>query len=354
MRYRLFGRTGVQVSAVTLGGMNLGPQGGTERTECVGVVHRALDLGIDAIDTADVYSHGQSEEIIGAALSGGRRDGVFLATKFHGRMGDGANERGSSRRWIHRAVEGSLRRLRTDWIDLYQAHRPDPAADVDETLGALSTLVQQGKIRYFGTSTFSGADLVEAQWVAERRHRERPVSEQPPYSLLVRGVEREILPLAQRHGLAVLSWSPLAGGWLSGRYLDGRVPPRAATSPHRYDPEHSANAAKRAAVVRLQALADEVGLPLAQLALAFVLEHPAITSAIIGPRTQEQLESQVAAADLVLPAEILDAIDAIVPPGLDVNPADVGHVPRALLDPDERRRVGVVRSAGHRAVAPGP
>jgi aryl-alcohol dehydrogenase-like predicted oxidoreductase len=341
--YRPFGRTGVQISSLTLGAMNFGERGNPDHEDGIRIIHRALDEGINAIDTADVYSHGESEEIVGKALAGGRRDDVFLATKFHGQVGDNPQHRGNSRRWIFQAVDNSLRRLGTDWIDLYQAHRPEPDTDFDETLGALTDLVRQGKIRYIGTSTFDAASIVEGQWIAQRRGRERVVSEQPPYSILARGIERDVLPVAQRHGLAVIPWSPLAGGWLSGRYhgrLDAPISRRAERLPARFDPTWPANAAKLAAVDELAALADEAGIPLIHLAIAFVLQHPAVTSAIIGPRTLEHLESQLGAAKVTLSHDVLDRIDAIVAPGTTLNPADAGFQPPSLIDPTYRRRTG--------------
>jgi aryl-alcohol dehydrogenase-like predicted oxidoreductase len=348
--HRPFGRTGVQLSSLTLGAMNFGHRGNPDHQDSIRIIHRALDEGITAIDTADVYSDGESEQIVGKALAGGRRDDVFLATKFHGQVGDNPQHRGNSRRWIVRAVEHSLRRLGTDWIDLYQVHRPEPDTDFDETLGALSDLVHQGKIRYLGTSTFEPAAIVEGQWIAQRRGRERVVSEQPPYSILARGIEREVLPVAERYGLAVLPWSPLVGGWLSGRYHAGLKAPisrRAARFPARFDPTLPANAAKLTAVDELSGLADEAGLSLIHLAIAFVLEHPAVTSAIIGPRTLAQLESQLGAAKVTLSRDVLDRIDAIVPPGTTLNPADAGYQPPSLEDPARRRRGGTVsRLAG--------
>ncbi|GII20884.1 aldo/keto reductase [Planosporangium mesophilum] len=339
MEYRSFGRTGVQVSALTLGAMNFGAWGNPDQDDSIRIIHRALDAGINVIDTADVYSQGESEEIVGKALAGGQRDDVFLATKFHGQMGEERNRRGNSRRWIIREVEDSLRRLRTDWIDLYQVHRPDPDTDFDDTLGALSDLVHQGKIRYIGTSTFEPSSIVEGQWIAERRGRERVVSEQPPYSILVRGIERDMLPVAQRYGLAVIPWSPLAGGWLAGRYRPGQqASKRAERIPARYDASNPANAPKAEAVEQLAALAEEAGLSLIHLALAFVLEHPAVTSAIIGPRTMEQLESQLGAEKVRLTPDVLDRIDEIVPPGVNLNPADAGYQPPSLTDARRRRR----------------
>ncbi|MGC4769019.1 aldo/keto reductase [Micromonospora sp. DT44] len=345
---RPFGRTGVRISSLTLGAMNFGQRGNPDHEDGIRIIHRALDEGINAIDTADIYSNGESEEIVGKALAGGRRDDVFLATKFHGQVGDNPQHRGNSRRWIVRSVENSLRRLGTDWIDLYQAHRPEPETDFDETLGALTDLVRQGKIRYIGTSTFKPSAIVEGQWIAQRRGRERVVSEQPPYSILARGIEREVLPVAQRYGLAVIPWSPLAGGWLSGRYHSGLTAPisgRAERLPARFDPTLPANAAKLTAVDELATLADEAGLSLIHLAIAFVLEHPAVTPAIIGPRTLAHLESQLGAAKVTLSEDVLARIDAIVPPGTTLNPADAGYQPPSLTDPANRRRGGTTPHA---------
>jgi aryl-alcohol dehydrogenase-like predicted oxidoreductase len=331
---RPFGRTGVRISALTLGAMNFGARANPDHDDSIRIIHRALDAGINSIDTADVYSHGESEEIVGRALAGGRRDDVFLATKFHGSMGEGPNRGGNSRRWIHREVEASLRRLQTDHIDLYQVHRPDPDVDFDDTLGALSDLVHQGKIRYIGTSTFPAWSIVEGQWIAQRRNRERVVSEQPPYSILVRGIERDVLPVAQRYDLAVLPWSPLAGGYLAGATTSMRV----ERQPERYDRSRPANAPKIAAVAKLTTLAAEAGVSLIHLAIAFVLNHPAVTSAIIGPRTMEHLESQLGADKVRLGGEVLDRIDEIAPPGTNLNPFDAGWHPRELSEPALRRR----------------
>ena len=295
MERRTLGRTGVQVSPLCLGAMMFGAWGNTDHDDSVRIIHRALDAGINFVDTADVYSAGESEEIVGRALQG-RRDDVVLATKVHGSMGADPNRQGNSRRWIISACEESLRRLGTDWIDLYQIHRPDPRCDIDETLGALSDLVRAGKVRYVGSSTFPPSDIVEAQWTAERRGRERFVCEQPPYSILVRGIEREVLPVCQRHRMGVISWSPLAGGWLTGRFRKGQDLPvshRAQRIPARYDMSLPGNQLKLVAADELAVLAEDAGISLVHLALAFVLRHPAVTAAIIGPRTMEQLESQL-------------------------------------------------------------
>jgi aryl-alcohol dehydrogenase-like predicted oxidoreductase len=341
MDYRILGRTGVAVSPLCLGAMMFGDWGNNDHDDSVRIIHRALDAGINFIDTADVYSRGESEEIVGKALAGGRRDSVVLATKFHGTMGDDPNQSGNSRRWIFQEVENSLRRLGTDWIDLYQVHRHDPWTDLDETLGALSDLVQAGKVRYIGSSTFQPCVIVEAQWVAERRGRERFVCEQPPYSLLVRGIEAEVLPVCQQYGMAVIPWSPLAGGWLSGRYRLGQELPestRAERIPQRYDMSRPENQRKLEAADALGRLAEEAGMTLIEMAIAFVIRHPAVSAAIIGPRTMEQLESQLPAADVNLTDDVLDRIDEIVPPGTNFTRADAGYTPPALADRSLRRR----------------
>ncbi len=341
MELRPLGRTGVQVSQLCLGTMMFGTWGETDHDESIRVIHAALDAGINFVDTADVYSRGESEEIVGKALAGGRRDDVVLATKVHGSMGDDPNQRGNSRRWIMTEVENSLRRLGTDWIDLYQIHRPEPDTDIDETLGALTDLVRQGKVRYIGSSTFPAEAIVEAQWTAERRGRERFVCEQPPYSLLARGIEADVLPACERYGMAVIPWSPLAGGYLSGRYRRGAEATesrRVQMLPQRFDMSRPENRRKIEAVYELTDLADEAGLTMIQLALGFVSEHPAVTAPIIGPRTMEHLESQLAAADVKLSADVLDRIDEIVAPGTNLNPADAGWRPPALEDAGLRRR----------------
>jgi len=340
MEHRTLGRTGMMVSPLCLGAMMFGEWGNPDHDDSIRVIHRALDAGINFIDTADVYSRGESEEIVGKALAGGRRDNVVLATKVHGTMGEDPNERGNSRRWIAREVESSLRRLGTDWIDLYQIHRPEDDTDIDETLGALSDLIRAGKVRAIGSSTFPPSRIVEAQWVAERRGRERFACEQPPYSLLVRGVEADVLPTCLRYGMGVIPWSPLAGGWLSGRWRKGQEPPRssrAARLPGRFDLSIPANQRKLDAVEELAKLAEDAGLTLIELALGFVIRHPAVTAAIIGPRTMEQLESQIPAMQVEPSADVLDRIDQIVPPGINVKPNDTGWSNPALA-PEARRR----------------
>ena len=343
MQTRPLGRTGVEVSPLCLGAMMFGAWGEPDHGESIRIIHAALDAGINFIDTADVYSQGESEEIVGEALADGRRDSVVLATKVHGPMNgdDDPNRRGNSRRWIVREVENSLRRLRTDHIDLYQIHRLDADTDLDETLGALTDLVHQGKVRYLGSSTFPPSAVVEAQWVAERRGRERFVSEQPPYSILARAVEAELLPTCERFGMAVIPWSPLGGGWLTGRYRRGqeaRESRRAQMIPERFDLSLPANQRKLEVAHELVELAEGAGLSLIEMSLAFCLEHPAVSAPIIGPRTMEQLESLVPAAELRLNADVLDRIDEIVPPGTNVNPRDAGYQPPAVTDPRRRRR----------------
>jgi aryl-alcohol dehydrogenase-like predicted oxidoreductase len=342
MEHRPLGRTGVSVSKFCLGAMMFGAWGNADHDECIRIIHRALDAGINFIDTADVYAQGESEEIVGKALAGGRRDDIILATKFHGAMGDDPNRQGSSRRWIIREVEDSLQRLGTDWIDLYQVHRPRTDTDIEETLSALSDLIHQGKVRYVGSSTFPASQIVEAQWVARDRHLRRFVTEQPPYSIVVRAVEADVLPTCARHGMAVLPYSPLAGGWLSGRWRKdaGQQPSsRASRLPERFDLSQPANQRKLDTVEQLARLAEEAGITLIQLAIAFVLNHPAVTAPIIGPRTMEQLESQLAAADVVLDQTVLDRIDDIVPPGTTINPAD-NSFQNPALQPAARRRQG--------------
>ena len=342
MDYRTLGRTGIKVSPLCLGAMMFGAWGNPDHDESVAVIHAALDAGINFIDTADVYSAGESEEIVAKALKG-RRDDVVLATKCHGTMGRDPNMQGNSRRWIMRACEDSLRRLQTDHIDLYQIHRPDPGCDIDETLAALTDLVRAGKVRSIGSSTFPASEIVEAQWVAERRQRERFMCEQPPYSMLVRGIEADVLPTCQRYGMGVIPWSPLGGGWLSGKWRLGATDltsRRAARLPERYDLTIPANRHKLDAADELAKVADDAGLPLVHLAVAFVINNPAVTSAIIGPRTMEQLTSQLGATDVVLDKATLDRIDEIVPPGSNFSWSDAGYLPPSIASAASRRRTG--------------
>ncbi|MGO9957132.1 MAG: aldo/keto reductase [Solirubrobacteraceae bacterium] len=328
MDYRPLGRTGVSVSQLCLGAMMFGAFGNSDHDDAVRIIHKALDAGINFIDTADGYSAGESEEILGKALAGGRRESVVLAVKFGVPFSADPNRRGASRRWITEAVEDSLRRLQTDWIDLYQVGVPDPNTDIDETLGALSDLVHAGKIRSLGASKVPASQIVEAQWTADRRGHERFRTEQPPYSLLTRAIEYDLLPTCKRHGMGVMAYSPLAGGWLSGKYRKGEEvsgpgsAARARRFPGRYDSTNPANAAKLEAADALGALADEAGLTLIQMATAFVTRHPAVTSAIIGPRTMEHLDGYLAADGIDLPDDVLDRIDAIVPPGVTIEVAD--------------------------------
>ncbi len=340
MKMRTLGRTGVKVSPLCLGAMMFGAWGEPDHNESIRIIDHALDSGINFIDTADMYSSGESEEIVGKALIG-KRDTVVLATKFHGAMSFDPNEQGNSRRWIVKEVENSLRRLQTDYIDLYQVHRPSPETDIDDTLAALSDLIRAGKVRYIGTSTYPAHEIVEAQFIARERGRERFVCEQPPYSLLVRGIERDVLPVAEQYGMGVIPWSPLAGGWLSGKWRkDGsdNESRRAALLPDRYDLSIPGNQRKLDAADALAILADKHGMSLIHLAIAFVINHPAVTSAILGPRTMEHLDSQLGAADIALTDEILDAIDEIVPPGVTLHEADRGYDPPAITEPARRRR----------------
>jgi aryl-alcohol dehydrogenase-like predicted oxidoreductase len=340
MKLHSLGRTGIKVSPLCLGAMMFGAWGNPDHDDSIRIIHRALDAGINFIDTADVYSQGESEIIVGKALASIDRSRVVVATKVHGNMGDDPNAQGNSRRWIIAECDNSLRRMGLDYIDLYQIHRPDESVDIDETLGALSDLVHAGKIRSFGSSTFPAEQIVEAQWVAERRGRERFRTEQPPYSILVRGIERDVLPVTQAYGMGVIPWSPLAGGWLSGKFGAGKenVSRRAARLPERYDMSLPANQRKLEIVTTLTTLADEAGLTIIELALAFVLEHPAISAAIIGPRTMEQLESQLSAPEVKLETAVLDRIDEIVPPGTNVNAVDGGWAPSILTNARKRRR----------------
>ncbi|MFR0359310.1 aldo/keto reductase [Streptomyces sediminimaris] len=341
MRYRTLGRTGIQVSPYCLGAMMFGAIGNPDHDDSIRIIHKALDAGINFVDTADMYSRGESEEIIGKALKG-RRDNVVLATKVNGAMGEDPNERGLSRRWITAELENSLRRLQTDHIDLYQIHRPDPTTDIEETLSALTDLVRSGKVRAIGSSTMPASDMVEAQWVSERRGLERFRTEQPTYSILNRGIEREVLPVAERYGMGTLVWSPLAQGLLTGRVRKGAQTDlrRAAHFKHLSDER------RLDAVEQIIPLAEEAGLPMTHLAMAFAIAHPGVTSAIIGPRTMEHLDDLLAGADVSLSDDILDRIDKIVPPGTDIGALDMAYQPPALQHASLRRRPADERAAG--------
>jgi aryl-alcohol dehydrogenase-like predicted oxidoreductase len=335
---RPLGRTGIHVSRFGLGAMVLGAWGNTDLKACRRIIDKTLDAGINLIDTADMYADGQNEQIVGEAIAG-RRDEVVLCTKFHYAVGDhdDPNRRGNSRRWIRQAVDDSLRRLGTDHIDVYQVHRPDPTTDLAETVAALDDLITAGKIVAWGTSTFPAEEIVLAHWAAERRGQAGPHTEQPPYSILARGIERDVLPVAERFGMGVVVWSPLSGGWLTGKYSRSTAPPansRAATDPDHFD---GGNEAKFDAVERLASIAADAGISLTHMSLAWCVEHPAVTAALIGPKTEQQLDDLLGAAELRLDADTLDAIDAVVAPGTDINPDDAGWTPPGL-DPQRRRR----------------
>ncbi|MEU0132065.1 MULTISPECIES: aldo/keto reductase [unclassified Streptomyces] len=341
MKYRTLGRTGIKVSPYCLGAMMFGAMGNPDHDESVRIIHKALDAGVNFVDTADAYSRGESEEIVGKALKG-RRDKVVLATKVHLPMGDDPNQQGNSRRWVIRALEDSLRRLGTDHVDLFQIHRPAPDTDIEETLSALTDLVRAGKVRTIGASTFPASDIVEAQWVAERRGLERFRTEQPPYSVLNRGVEREVLPVCERYGMGAMVWSPLAGGLLTGRYRKGRT---ADTHRATFGFKHLRDERRLDAVEQLVALAEDAGMPLTHLATAFAIAHPGVTSAIIGPRTMPHLDDLLAGTATTLSDEIMDRIDAIVPPGTDVGTLDTAYDPPAVGLARLRRRPADERSA---------
>jgi aryl-alcohol dehydrogenase-like predicted oxidoreductase len=343
MQYRPLGRTGIKVSPYCLGAMMFGKGANPDHDECVRMIHKALDFGINFIDTADAYSRGESEEIVGKALKG-RRDEVVLATKAFQPMGDDPNQRGSSRRWLTRAIEDSLHRLQTDYIDLYQVHRPAPDTDIEETLSALTDLMREGKVRAIGASTFPASDIVEAQWVAERRGLARFRTEQPPYSILNRSIEREVLPACQRYGMGVMAWSPLAKGMLTGKYRKGGQQPD--TFRAKYFPKAMSDEGSLEKVEQLIPLAQSAGMSLMHMALAFVVAHPALTSAIIGPRTMEQLDGLLAGAEVVLDDELLDRIDEIVPPGFDVAPLEgAAYSPPWITQASLRRRPATERAA---------
>ena len=341
MRYRTLGVTGMEVSVYCLGAMMFGNEGNGDHEECTRIIHRALDQGINFIDTADAYSDGESEVIVGKALRG-RRDAVIVSTKGYFQMGEGRNRSGNSRRWLIQAVDASLRRLQTDWIDLYQVHRLDETTAIEETLGVLTDLVREGKLRAFGCSSFPVEAVVDAYYTAERRGLMRFRSEQPPYSLLTRGIERAILPTCARLGMGVLTWSPLAWGFLTGNYRKGQPVDlqsgRAALRPASFDPERSEVAAKLDLVERLVEIADRLGCTLPQFAIAFPIVHPAVTSVILGPRTLDQLVSALDGSNVVLDGDALDGIDEIVPPGTNVYEPDHAWKPATLSQASRRRR----------------
>ncbi|MDK1349209.1 aldo/keto reductase [Streptomyces sp. 378] len=339
MQYRILGRTGVQVSTLALGTMNFGKIGRTTQDEVTAIVDAALEAGVNLIDTADVYSGGESEEMVGKAIAG-RRDDIVLATKATMPMGDERNRQGSSRRWLVTALEDSLRRLGVDHVDLYQIHRWDSNTSDEETLSALTDLQRAGKICYFGSSTFPAYRIVQAQWAAREHRLSRYVTEQPSYSILQRGIETHVLPVTEQYGLGVMVWSPLASGWLSGAIREGSeiTTSRSTFMPQRFDTTIPSNRARLDAVEQLAKVADEAGLTMIQLALGFVTAHPGVTSALVGPRTLDHLYSQLAAADITLSADVLDAIDGIVAPGTDLAAHEKNDTPPALLDSSLRRR----------------
>ncbi|QKD01567.1 aldo/keto reductase [Mesorhizobium loti] len=342
MQYRTLGKTGIKVSPYCLGAMMFGAAGNPDHDESIRIIHRALDAGINFIDTADAYSRGESEEIVGKALKG-RRDNIVLATKAHLPMSDDPNHQGNSRRWLTRELEASLRRLQTDHVDLYMVHRPSPDTDIEETLSALTDLMRAGKVRAIGSSTFPASEIVQAQWVSEQRGLARFRAEQPPYSILNRGIEREVLPVCQRHGMGAMVWSPLAMGMLTGRYRKGQQQPDSGRA--RRFPRQMSDERRLDAIEQLIPLAEEAGLSLTHMAMAFATAHPGVTSAIIGPRKMEHLDDVLAGAEVVLTDAVLDRIDGIVPPGTDVGPIDAAYNPPAVLKPELRRRPTAERAA---------
>ncbi|WP_120004115.1 aldo/keto reductase [Nesterenkonia muleiensis] len=338
MKYRTLGHTGIRVSPYALGTLMFATAMGNEPEESGRIINKALDAGINLLDCADRY--GDAEDVLGKAIKG-RRDEVVLATKVGMPMGEDPNHQGGSRRWITTAVEDSLRRLGTDYIDIYQLHRPDPNTDLEETLSVLTDLVQAGKIRAIGSSTTPASMMVEAQWVAERRGLQRFRTEQPPYSILNRGVEREVLPIAQQYGMGTLVWGPFGQGLLTGRVRKGGTNDlkRAQFSRHLTDER------RLDVVEQLIPIAEEAGMPMTHLAMAFTIAHPGVTSALLGPRTMAHLDDLLAGAETVLSDEILDTIDQIVPPGTDVSALDQEYQPPAIQTPHLRRRPAAERSA---------
>ena len=339
MQYRTLGRTGIKVSPYALGALMFATSiGNRDPEDSIRIIHKALDAGINLVDTADAY--GDSEEVVGRALKG-RRDNVVLTTKFSRPMGTDPNQQGTSRRWIITAAENSLRRLQTDHVDVYQIHRLDPDTDIEETLSALTLLIRDGKVRAIGSSNTPASNIAQAQWVSDRRGLERFRTEQPPYSILNRSIEREVLPVAQQYGMGVLTWGPLGQGMLTGRVRRGqdndviRAKIFTAFSDER----------RLDAVERLIPLAEGAGLSMPHLAMAFAISHPGVTSALLGARTMEQLDGLLAGVDVVLSDDVLDRIDEIVPPGTDIGTLDQAYVPPAIQTTQLRRRPLSERSA---------
>lgn len=334
------------VSTIGLGAMMFGPYGNNDQADCVRMIHRALDAGVNLIDTADRYSRGISEEIVGRAIAG-RRSDVVVATKFGLPMSDQLDERGASPHWIKRAVEASLRRLGTDYIDLYQLHRPDPRTPIEVTMAALTDLVHAGKVRHVGCSTLPAWQIVETAAIARRDGLIPFATEQAPYSVLFRDIERDVLVVTQRLGMGVLAWSPLASGLLSGRYAvdrDYETGSRGARTdvfgPHvarRFDREDPAVGQKLRIVEDFVQVAQEAGVAPAHAAVAFAVNHPGVTTALVGPRTHEQLQDVLAGAEVRLSADLLDAIDRLVPPG-DHAPTADRRLVGSWMEPDARRR----------------
>ena len=342
MQYRTLGKTGIKVTPYCLGAMMFGGIANADHDDCIRIIHKALDAGINFIDTADRYSTGESEEIVGKALKG-RRNNIVLATKVHGPMGADPNQQGNSRRWIVQAVEASLRRLQTDHIDLYQIHRPSPDTDIEETLSVFTDLMRAGKVRAIGSSTFPASEIVEAQWVAERRGLAQFRTEQPPYSILNRSIEQEVLPICQKYGMGALVWSPLAKGMLTGRYRKGQALPDSLRVKAFHD--QMSDERNLDAIERLIPIAQEAGMSLTHMAIAFVLAHPGVTSAILGPRTMEQLDDLLAGVEVALSDEMLDRIDAVVAPGTDAGSMGALYKPPALTLASLRRRPAAERAA---------
>jgi aryl-alcohol dehydrogenase-like predicted oxidoreductase len=338
VKYRPLGRTGIQVSPYALGALMFATAMGNDPDDSARIIGKAIDAGINLIDTADAY--GDSEDVVGNALKG-RRDDVVLATKFGRPAGQDPNRQGASRRWIITAVENSLRRLQTDYIDLYQLHRPDPGTGIEETLAALTDLIRSGKVRAIGASQTPASGIVEAQWAAEQRSLARFSTEQPPYSILNRGIEREILPATQRFGMGVLVWGPLGQGLLTGRVRKNQHNDLRRAGLFRH-----LNDERRLDVVeQLVSLAEEAGLPMTHLAMAFTITHPGVTSALLGARTMDHLDGLLAGLEVALTDDVLDRIDELVPPGTDIGALDQAYQPPALENPSLRRRSPATRAA---------